>query len=250
MIIAGATAYPRIIDPAPLREIADEVGALLMFDAAHIAGLIAGGVHPNPVPYADIVTFTTHKTLRGPRGGCVLCRGRARPRHRQGDVPRPAGWPARTCHRRQGRRVPRGDATRRSRRTPQQIVAQRATPSPGALAGEGFRLVSGGTDNHLMLVDLRSFDADLTGKEAQTVLDQAGITLNKNTIPDDPRSPFVTSGVRIGTPSVTTQGMTEARDGDHRRPHRPGAARAATTTPSWRRCVDEVNELCSKFTPY
>src|SRR4051812_40467496 len=211
MIVAGATAYPRIIDPAPLREIADEVGALLMFDAAHIAGLIAGGVHPNPVPYADVVTFTTHKTLRGPRGGCVLTRAEYGPAIDKAMFPGLQGGPLE--HVIAAKAVAFREAAHPSFSTYAAQIVRNADALASALAGEGFRLVSGGTDTHLMLVDLRSFDAELTGKEAQTVLDRAGITLNRNTIPDDPRSPFVTSGLRIGTPSVTTQGMTEAEMG-------------------------------------
>ena len=247
MIIAGATAYPRVIEPAPLREIADEVGALLMFDAAHIAGLIAGGVHPNPVPFADIVTFTTHKTLRGPRGGCVLCRSDLAATIDKAMFPGLQGGPLE--HVIAAKAVAFREAMDPSFKAYAQQIVLNAQSLAGALAAEGFRLVSGGTDNHLMLVDLRQFDADLTGKEAQIVLDRAGITLNKNTIPDDPRSPFVTSGVRIGTPSVTTQGMTEpqmtqiaeliaralrVRDDD--------AELAAVRS--------EVNELCAPFTPY
>ena len=179
-----------------------------MFDAAHIAGLIAGGAHPNPVPYADVVTFTTHKTLRGPRGGCILSHGRAR-RRRSTRRCSPAGRAARSSTSSPARRS--RSARRRTRASPTTPTrsSRNASALAEALAGEGFRLVSGGTDNHLMLVDLRPFDAELTGKEAQVALDEAGITLNKNTIPDDPRSPFVTSGLRIGTPSVTTQGMGE-----------------------------------------
>lgn len=205
LIVAGATAYPRIIDPGPLREIADDVGALLMFDAAHIAGLIAGGVHPNPVPLADVVTFTTHKTLRGPRGGCILAREEFAAAIDKAMFPGLQGGPMENAI--AAKAVAFGEAA-----TPEfkdyaaQIVANASALSE-ALAGHGFRLVSGGTENHLLLVDLRTFDEELTGKEAQAVLDQAGITLNKNTVPDDPRSPFVTSGVRIGTPAVTTQGM-------------------------------------------
>ena len=214
LIVTGATAYPRIIDPAPFRAIADEVGALFMFDAAHIAGLIAGGVHPSPVPYADVVTLTTHKTLRGPRGGAILATRRARREDRQVGVPRPPGRPARPRHRGQGGGVPRGGHRPSSATTPRQIVANAAALAEG-LAGEGLRLVSGGTDNHLMLVDLRRFDADLSGKKARLALDRAGISLNENTVPDDPRPPYITSGLRIGTPAVTTQGMREpemARD--------------------------------------
>ena len=181
----------------------------MLFDAAHIAGLIVGGAHPDPVPFCDVVTLTTHKTLRGPRGGTILCREEHAKAIDKAVFPGLAGRSARARHRRQGDRVPRGRRIRRSRTYAAQIVANAAALAK-ALAGEGFRLVSGGTDNHLMVVDLRAFDEELTGKVAQSTLDEAGITLNKNTVPDDPRSPFVTSGLRIGTPSVTTQGMTEA----------------------------------------
>jgi glycine hydroxymethyltransferase len=247
MIIAGATAYPRIIEPAPLRDIADEVGALLMFDAAHIAGLIAGGAHPNPVPFADIVTFTTHKTLRGPRGGCVLARADLGPAIDKAMFPGLQGGPLE--HVIAAKAVAFREAMHPSFRAYAHQIVANAAALAQALAGEGFRLVSGGTDNHLMLVDLRPFDADLTGKEAQAVLDRAGITLNKNTIPDDPRSPFVTSGLRIGTPSVTTQGMSE-----------PEMATIAALIARALRCRDDdaelaavrddVATLCSKFTPY
>ena len=207
MIIAGATAYPRIIDPAPLRDIADEVGALLMFDAAHIAGLIAGGAHPNPVPYCDVVTFTTHKTLRGPRGGCILSRSEHAAAIDKAIFPGLQGGPLE--HVIAAKAVAFREASQPEFSGYAHQIVRNAQALAAALGGEGFRLVSGGTDNHLLLVDLRSFDAELTGKEAQIVLDRAGITLNKNTVPDDPRSPFVASGVRIGTPAVTTQGMTE-----------------------------------------
>jgi glycine hydroxymethyltransferase len=247
MIIAGATAYPRVIEPAPLREIADEVGALLMFDAAHIAGLIAGGAHPSPVPFADIVTFTTHKTLRGPRGGCVLARADLGPAIDKAMFPGLQGGPLE--HVIAAKAVAFREAMHPSFRAYAHQIVANAGALAQALAGEGFRLVSGGTDNHLMLVDLRTFDAELTGKEAQAVLDRAGITLNKNTIPDDPRSPFVTSGLRIGTPSVTTQGMGE-----------PEMATIAHLIARALRCRDydaelaavrdDVATLCSKFTPY
>lgn len=205
LIVAGATAYPRIIDPAPLREIADEVGAMLMFDAAHIAGLIAGGVHPNPVPYADIVTFTTHKTLRGPRGGCILSREEHAKAIDKAMFPGIQGGPLE--HAIAAKAIAFAEAATDEFKDYAKRITVNAEALASALAKEGFRLVSGGTDNHLLLVDLRTFDADLTGKEAQAVLDDAGISLNKNTVPNDPRSPFVTSGVRIGTPAVTTQGM-------------------------------------------
>jgi glycine hydroxymethyltransferase len=247
MIIAGATAYPRIIDPAPLREIADEVGALLMFDAAHIAGLIAGGAHPNPVPYADVVTFTTHKTLRGPRGGCILTLAELGPAIDKAVFPGLQGGPLE--HAVAAKAVAFHEAAHPSFAAYAHQIVANARALAEALAGEGFRLVSGGTDNHLLLVDLRSFDDELTGKEAQAVLDEAGITLNKNTIPDDPRSPFVTSGVRIGTPAVTTQGMTEPEMGQiasliaRALGGRTDAAEVGAVR-------DEVTTLCSKFTPY
>ncbi len=207
LIVAGTTSYPRRIDPEPFRAIADEVGALLMFDAAHIAGLIAGGSHPNPVPFADIVTFTTHKTLRGPRGGCILSKAEHAAAIDKAVFPGWQGGPLE--HVIAGKAVAFYEAMQPSfTEYAHQIVAN-ANELAQALVQQGFRLVSGGTDIHLMVVDLRPFDAELSGKEAQLVLDRAGITLNKNTIPDDPRSPFVTSGVRIGTPSVTTQGMKE-----------------------------------------
>lgn len=205
LIVAGATAYSRIIDPAPFREIADEVGALLMFDAAHIAGLIAGGVHPNPMPYVDVMTFTTHKTLRGPRGGCILSRAEHAAAIDKAIFPGLQGGPLE--HAIAAKAIAFGEVLDPSFKAYAQQVVANAAALAEALAGHGFRLCSGGTDNHLLLVDLRTFDAELTGKEAQAVLDDAGISLNKNTVPDDPRSPFVTSGVRIGTPAVTTQGM-------------------------------------------
>ncbi len=205
LIVAGATAYPRLIQPEPLREIADEAGALLMFDAAHIAGLIAGGAHPNPVPFADVVTFTTHKTLRGPRGGAILCRSEHAKAIDKAMFPGLQGGPIDNAVAAKAAAFAEA-ATDEFADYAARIVSN-SQALAAALAEHGFRLVSGGTDNHLMLVDLRTFDPDLTGKEAQATLDDAGISLNKNTVPDDPRSPFVTSGLRIGTPAVTTQGM-------------------------------------------
>ncbi len=205
MIVAGATAYPRIIDPVPFREIADEVGALLMFDAAHIAGLIAGGAHPNPVALADVVTFTTHKTLRGPRGGCILSREEYGAKIDKAIFPGIQGGPLE--HVVAAKALAFAEAATPEFADYAEAVVTNAAALAEALAGHGFRLVSGGTDNHLLLVDLRGFDDELTGKVAQAVLDDAGISLNKNTVPDDPRSPFVTSGVRIGASAVTTQGM-------------------------------------------
>jgi glycine hydroxymethyltransferase len=205
MILAGSTAYSRIIDPQPFREIADSVGALFMFDAAHPAGLIAGGVHPTPVGVADVVTFTTHKTLRGPRGGAILCGEDLAKKIDSAVFPGLQGGPLE--HVIAAKAVAFAEAARPEFQTYAARVVANAAALADALAGEGFRLVSGGTDNHMMLVDLRTFDAELTGKVAQEVLDRAGITLNRNTIPDDPRSPFVTSGLRIGTAAETTAGM-------------------------------------------
>ena len=205
LIVAGATAYPRLIHPEPLREIADESGALLMFDAAHIAGLIAGSVHPNPTEFADVVTFTTHKTLRGPRGGAIVCRSEYAPAVDKAMFPGIQGGPL--DHAVAAKAVAFAEAATDEFAEYAALIVENSRALASALAGHGFRLVSGGTDNHLMLVDLRTFDTELTGKEAQATLDAAGISLNKNTVPDDPRSPFVTSGVRIGTPAVTTQGM-------------------------------------------
>src|SRR3954464_3123967 len=247
MIVAGATAYPRLIDPKPFRAIADEVGALFMFDAAHVAGLIAGGVHPDPVPYADVVTFTTHKTLRGPRGGCILTRQEHAKAIDSAVFPGFQGGPLE--HVIAGKAVAFFEANQPSFREYSAQIVKNAQALAEALAHEGFRLVSGGTDNHLMLVDLRPFDEELTGKEAQEVLDRAGITLNKNTVPNDPRSPFVTSGLRIGTPAMTTVGMKEPEM----------AEIAALMGRTLRRREDEaevaavredVGVLCSKFSPY
>jgi glycine hydroxymethyltransferase len=207
LIVAGTTSYPRRIDPAAFKAIADEVGAMFLFDAAHIAGLIAGGAHPNPVPHADIVTFTTHKTLRGPRGGCILSKAEYAGAIDKAVFPGWQGGPLE--HVIAGKAIAFFEALQPEFTDYAQQIVKNASALAGALVQQGFRLVSGGTDIHMMVVDLRPFDGDLTGKEAQTVLDEGGITLNKNSIPDDPRSPFVTSGVRIGTPSVTTQGMKE-----------------------------------------
>lgn len=207
MIVAGTTSYPRRLEPAPFKAIADEVGALMMFDIAHIAGLVAAGAHPNPVPYADVVTFTTHKTLRGPRGGCILSSQSHAAAIDKAVFPGSQGGPLE--HVIAAKAVAFHEALQPSFREYAHQIVRNASALAEALVKQGFRLVSGGTDTHMMVVDLRPFDPELTGKEAQLVLDEAGITLNKNNIPNDPRSPFVTSGVRIGTPSVTTQGMCE-----------------------------------------
>jgi glycine hydroxymethyltransferase len=205
LIVAGATAYARTIDPEPFRQIADSVGARFLFDAAHIAGLIAGGAHPSPVGVADVVTFTTHKTLRGPRGAAIVCRAELAKKIDSAVFPGLQGGPLE--HAIAAKAIAFAEAARPEfRRYAAQVVANAAALAD-ALAGHGFRLVSGGTDNHMLLVDLRPFDEELTGKEAQEVLDRAGITLNRNTIPDDPRSAFVTSGLRLGTAAETTAGM-------------------------------------------
>jgi glycine hydroxymethyltransferase len=205
LIVAGSTAYARTIDPHPFREIADSVGALFMFDAAHPAGLIAGGAHPSPVGVADVVTLTTHKTLRGPRGGAILCGSALAKKIDSAVFPGLQGGPLE--HIIAAKAVAFAEAARPEFRTYAAAVVTNAAALGAALADEGFRLVSGGTDNHMVLIDLRTFDAELTGKEAQEVLDRAGITLNRNTIPDDPRPPFVTSGLRLGTAAETTAGM-------------------------------------------
>ena len=205
LIVAGSTAYARVIDPLPFREIADSVGARFMFDAAHPAGLIAGGAHPSPVGVADVVTLTTHKTLRGPRGGAILCGEELAKKIDSAVFPGLQGGPLE--HVIAAKAVAFAEAARPEFRQYAEAVVANAAALAGALAGHGFRLVSGGTDNHMLLVDLRSFDAELTGKEAQEVLDRAGITCNRNTIPDDPRSAFQTSGLRLGTAAETTAGM-------------------------------------------
>ncbi len=247
LIVAGTTSYTRRLEPEPFKKIADEVGALLMFDIAHLAGLVAGGAHPNPVPYADVVTFTTHKTLRGPRGGCILCKAEHAQKIDKAIFPGSQGGPLE--HAIAAKAVAFGEALHPSFRLYAEQIVKNASALAQALAQQGFRLVSGGTDVHMMVVDLTPFDAELTGKEAQLVLDSAGITLNKNTIPNDPRSPFVTSGVRIGTPSVTTQGMKE--------PEMlriaeliATALRNRTDTAALAKVRSDVAELCAKFPVY
>jgi glycine hydroxymethyltransferase len=247
MIVAGTTSYPRRLDPEPFRAIADEVGAVFMFDAAHLAGLIVGGAHPDPVPVADVVTLTTHKTLRGPRGGCILAKEEFAKAIDKAVFPGWQGGPLE--HVIAGKAVAFREAAHPSFKEYAHQIVLNAAALAEALAGEGFRLVSGGTDNHMMVVDLRPFDEELTGKVAQTACDAAGITLNKNTIPDDPRSPFVTSGLRIGTPSVTTQGMQE-----------PEMAAIATLIARSLKGRDnpaalaavraEVKDLCARFPAY
>lgn len=206
LIVAGASAYSRFIDFKTFREIADEVGAYFMVDMAHIAGLVAAGLHPNPVEYADFVTTTTHKTLRGPRGGMILCKNEFAQKLDKAIFPGIQGGPL--MHIIAAKAVCFKEVMEDGFKEYQQQVLNNAKTLSQELANRGFRIVSGGTDNHLMLVDLRN--KGLTGKEAEKMLDEIHITTNKNTIPFDPQSPFVTSGLRIGTPAVTTKGMKEA----------------------------------------
>ena len=205
LIVAGASAYPRTIDFKKFREICDEVGALLMVDMAHIAGLVAAGVHPSPVPYADFVTSTTHKTLRGPRGGLILCREKYAKDVDKNIFPGIQGGPL--MHIIASKAVCFKEALDPSFKEYMTQVVKNCKVLGDELVNRGFKLVSDGTDNHLILVDLNN--KDITGKEAENLLDSIGITLNKNTVPNETRSPFVTSGVRIGTPAVTTRGFKE-----------------------------------------
>ena len=205
MIVAGASAYPRIIDFERFAQIAHSVGALLMVDMAHIAGLVAAGLHPSPVPYADIVTTTTHKTLRGPRGGMILCKEEYAKAIDKAVFPGTQGGPL--MHVIAGKAVCLGEALKPEFKAYQQQVVKNAAALADCLMGYGFDLVSGGTDNHLMLVDLRKFH--ITGKELEHKLDEVRITANKNAIPNDPEKPFVTSGVRLGSPAVTSRGFVE-----------------------------------------
>ena len=206
MIVAGASAYPRILDFKAFREIADEVGAYLMVDMAHIAGLVAAGLHPNPVEYADVVTTTTHKTLRGPRGGMILCREEYAKAIDKAIFPGIQGGPL--MHVIAGKAVALHEALQPEFKVYQQQILNNAQTLAQGLTEQGFRLVSGGTDNHLMLIDVKS--KGLTGKEAEKMLDDANVTVNKNTIPFETEKPFVTSGLRVGTPAVTSRGMKEA----------------------------------------
>ena len=247
LIVAGATAYPRIIDPGPIRRIADDVGALFLFDAAHVAGLIVGGVHPSPVGIADVVTFTTHKTLRGPRGACILCRADLGPAIDKAVFPGLQGGPLE--HVIAAKAVAFWEASQPEFKQYAADVVANARALAEALTAEGFRMVSGGTDNHLMLVDLRPFDPELTGKAAQESLDRSGITCNKNQIPGDPRSPFVTSGLRLGTAAMTTAGMGQGEMREiaaliHRVLRNPGDETEQLAV------REDVTTLCSKFTPY
>ncbi|WP_113675437.1 serine hydroxymethyltransferase [Vallitalea guaymasensis] len=205
LIVAGASAYARTIDFKKFREVADEVGAYLMVDMAHIAGLVAAGLHPNPVPYADFVTSTTHKTLRGPRGGLILCPEKYAKIIDKAIFPGIQGGPL--MHVIAAKAVSFKEALSEDFKKYQQQTINNAKALAEGLTKRGFNLVSGGTDNHLLLVDLQNMD--LTGKVAEKLLDEVSVTCNKNTVPFDPKSPFVTSGIRLGTPAVTTRGMKE-----------------------------------------
>ncbi len=208
LIVAGASAYARAIDFKKFREVADEVGAVLMVDMAHIAGLVAAGLHESPIPYADVVTTTTHKTLRGPRGGMILAKEEAAKKYNFNKAIFPGIQGGPLMHVIAAKAVSFKEALAPEFKVYQQQIVNNAQALAAGLINRGFKLVSGGTDNHLMLVDLQN--RNVTGKEAEKLLDAANITCNKNTIPNDPQSPFVTSGIRLGTPAVTTRGMKEA----------------------------------------
>ena len=245
LIVVGASAYPRVIDFAAFREIADEVGAYIMADIAHIAGLVATGLHPSPIPYCEFVTTTTHKTLRGPRGGMIMCRQEFAQVIDKTVFPGIQGGPL--MHVIAAKAVAFKEALSPDFREYQSQIVKNAAALARTLQEKGFRLVSGGTDNHLMLVDLRS--KGITGKEAEGALEEAAITVNKNMIPFDPQKPFIASGIRIGTPAVTTRGMKEpemvaigemiARVLEH-----PGDPRVR------REVADQVRELCRRFPLY
>jgi glycine hydroxymethyltransferase len=245
LIVAGASAYPRIINYARFRKIADDIGALVMVDMAHIAGLVAAGLHPSPVPYADFVTTTTHKTLRGPRGGMVLCKAEHAKIVDSKVFPGMQGGPL--MHVIAAKAVALKEALTPEFKIYQQQIVKNARALAQGLTSKGFRLTSEGTDNHLMLVDLRK--SELTGKVAQETLDKARITVNRNAVPFDTRSPFVTSGIRIGTPAVTTRGMKEkemaaiaefiARALNH-----------VTDEGVLKAVAGEVGELCKRFPVY
>jgi glycine hydroxymethyltransferase len=245
LIVAGASAYPRIIDYPRFRQIADDVGALLMVDMAHIAGLVAAGLHPSPVPYADFVTTTTHKTLRGPRGGMVLCKAEHAKTVDSRVFPGMQGGPL--MHVIAAKAVALKEALSPAFKVYQQQIIKNAQALASALTRNSFRLTSGGTDNHLMLIDLRK--SELTGKVAQEALDKAHITVNKNAVPFDTRSPFVTSGVRIGTPAVTTRGMKEA-EMEKIAELIARALDRVSDDAGLRAIGGEVNDLCKKFPVY
>lgn len=243
MIVAGASAYPRIIDFPRLREIADKVGAYLMVDIAHIAGLVAAGLHPSPVPYADIVTTTTHKTLRGPRGGVIMCKEQFAKAIDKAVFPGMQGGPL--MHVIAGKAVAFKEALSPAFREYQKQVVENAAAMADEFTRCGVRLVSGGTDNHLMLVDLR--DKGMTGKELEKMLDEVNITVNKNTIPFEETSPFITSGIRIGTPSITSRGFKEE---DARQIARLISKIIAEKENAFDFVRAEVRKLCEKYPLY
>ena len=243
LIVVGASAYSRTIDFARCREIADKVGAYLMVDMAHIAGLVAAGVHPSPVPYADIVTTTTHKTLRGPRGGLILCREQFAKQIDKAVFPGTQGGPL--MHIIAAKAAALGEALKPEFVEYQKQIVKNAKVLSEELLRYGFKIVSGGTDNHLMLLDLRPFD--ITGKELERRLDEVHITANKNAIPNDPQSPFVTSGVRLGTPAVTTRGFKEE---EMRLIARFIYEVASDFEGNRDRVAAEVAELCRRFPIY
>ena len=243
MIIAGASAYSRTIDFKKMREIADEVGAILMVDMAHIAGLVAAGLHPSPVPYADIVTTTTHKTLRGPRGGLILCKEQYAKAIDKAVFPGTQGGPL--MHIIAAKAVALGEALTPEFKEYQTQIVKNAKVLCEALKEEGFRVVSGDTDNHLMLIDLRPFG--VTGKEMEKRLDEVHITVNKNAIPNDPEKPFVTSGIRVGTPAVTSRGFKEE---EMRLIAKWMKDVASDFENSKERITKEVMALCEKFPLY
>jgi glycine hydroxymethyltransferase len=245
LIVAGASAYPRIIDYSRFRQITDDAGALLMVDMAHIAGLVAAGLHPSPVPYADFVTTTTHKTLRGPRGGMVLCKAEHAKTVDSRVFPGMQGGPL--MHVIAAKAVALKEALNPEFKVYQQQIVKNAQALAKALITNGFRLTSDGTDNHLMLIDLRK--SELTGKVAQESLDKAHITVNKNAVPFDTRSPFVTSGVRIGTPAVTSRGMREQEMGKIADLIARALDRVSDDA-GLRAIAGEVGDLCKKFPVY
>ena len=243
LIVAGASAYSRTIDFAEIRKIADEVGAYYMVDMAHIAGLVAAGLHPSPVPYADVVTTTTHKTLRGPRGGLILCREELATKIDKAVFPGTQGGPL--MHVIAAKAVAFGEAMTDEFKAYQKQIVLNAKALCKALVDEGFRVVSGDTDNHLMLIDLRPFG--VTGKEMEKRLDEVHITVNKNAIPNDPEKPFVTSGIRVGTPAVTTRGFKE----EEMKMIARWMREVATDFEANRdRITQEVTALCKKYPLY
>ncbi len=247
MIVAGASAYPRIIDFEKFGDIAREAGAFLLVDMAHIAGPIAVGLHPSPIPHADIVTTTTHKTLRGPRGGMILCKEEHKKAVDKAVFPGLQGGPL--MHIIAAKAVSFKEALEPDFEVYQRQIINNAAALAGRLVDNGFSLVSGGTDNHLLLVDLRESHAELTGKEAENVLERAGMTVNKNTVPRETRSPFVTSGLRIGTPAVTTRGLQEPEM------HKIADWIASVLTDASDEAVisetrAEIGELCAAFPLY